>query len=37
MRALDDLGSHVLEIPYKDLERYWSSYAKNLLSGSENG
>jgi hypothetical protein len=22
MRALDDLGSHVVEIPYKDLERY---------------
>lgn len=35
MRALDDLGSHVVEIPYKDLEKYWSSYAKNLLSGSE--
>lgn len=35
MRALDDLGSHVVEIPYKDLEKYWSSYARNLLSGSE--
>ncbi|NML69082.1 hypothetical protein HHL23_04665 [Chryseobacterium sp. RP-3-3] len=35
MRALDDLGSHTIEIPYKDLEKYWSPYAKNLLSGSE--
>ncbi|PQA95595.1 hypothetical protein B0A69_04245 [Chryseobacterium shigense] len=35
MRALDDLGSHTIEIPYKDLEKYWSTYAKNLLSGSE--
>ncbi|MGC5743095.1 hypothetical protein [Chryseobacterium sp. NFX27] len=35
MRALDDLGSHSIEIPYKDLEKYWSPYAKNLLSGSE--
>ncbi|WBV61763.1 hypothetical protein PFY12_06475 [Chryseobacterium camelliae] len=35
MRALDDLGSHVVEIPYKNLEKYWSPYAKNLLSGSE--
>ncbi|MCW3160114.1 hypothetical protein [Chryseobacterium oryctis] len=32
MRALDDLGSHVIEIPYKDLEEYWSSYALQLLS-----
>ncbi|WP_223560238.1 hypothetical protein [Chryseobacterium lathyri] len=35
MRALDDLGSHIIEISYKDLEKYWSPYAKNLLSGSE--
>lgn len=35
MRALDDLGSHSIEIPYKDLGKYWSPYAKNLLSGSE--
>lgn len=35
MRALDDLGRHTIEIPYKDLEKYWSPYAKNLLSGSE--
>ncbi|WP_265429568.1 hypothetical protein [Chryseobacterium sp. YIM B08800] len=35
MRALDELGSHVVEFPYQDLEKYWSSYAKNLLSGSE--
>ncbi|KMQ65812.1 hypothetical protein ACM46_08150 [Chryseobacterium angstadtii] len=36
MRALDDLDSHSIEVPYKDLEKYWSSYAKNLLSGSGN-
>jgi len=35
MRALDELDSHVVQFPYKDLEKYWSSYAKNLLSGSE--
>ncbi|MBO6186168.1 MAG: hypothetical protein J6O88_16035 [Chryseobacterium sp.] len=35
MRALDELGSHVVEFPYQDLEKYWSSYAKNLLSDSE--
>ncbi|MGU3377330.1 hypothetical protein [Chryseobacterium sp. M5A1_1a] len=35
MRALDDLGSHEIEISYKDLDKYWSSYARNLLSGSE--
>ncbi len=35
MRALDELGSHIVEFPYKDLEKYWSPYAKNLLSGSE--
>ncbi|WP_276877357.1 hypothetical protein [Chryseobacterium joostei] len=35
MRALDDLDSHEIEIPYKDLDKYWSSYAKNLISGSE--
>ncbi|MCT2562601.1 hypothetical protein [Chryseobacterium herbae] len=34
-RALDDLGSHVVEFSYKDLEKYWSPYAKNLLNGSE--
>ncbi|MEE6129472.1 hypothetical protein V2E39_18880 [Chryseobacterium arthrosphaerae] len=36
MRALDDLGSHKLEFTYKELEKYWSPYAKNLISGSEN-
>lgn len=36
MRALDDLGSHELEFTYKELEKYWSPYAKNLLSGSDN-
>lgn len=35
MRALDDLGSHELEFTYKELEKYWSPYAKNLLSGSD--
>ncbi|WP_415328878.1 hypothetical protein [Chryseobacterium sp. MMS23-Vi53] len=35
MRALDELDSHVVEFPYKELEKYWSSYAKNLLSDSE--
>ncbi|AYN00218.1 hypothetical protein [Chryseobacterium sp. 3008163] len=35
MRALDDLGSHVVEFSYKQLEKHWSSYAKNLLSDSE--
>ncbi|MCD9617320.1 hypothetical protein [Chryseobacterium gleum] len=35
MRALDELGSHEIEFTYKELEKYWSSYAKNLISGSE--
>ncbi|MBP1167282.1 MULTISPECIES: hypothetical protein [unclassified Chryseobacterium] len=35
MRALDDLGSHKIEFSYKELDKYWSSYAKNLISGSE--
>jgi hypothetical protein len=35
MRALDELDSHVVEFPYQEMEKYWSSYAKNLLSGSE--
>ncbi|WP_126652298.1 hypothetical protein [Chryseobacterium aureum] len=35
MRALDDLGSHELEFTYKELEKYWSPYARNLISGSE--
>lgn len=35
MRALDDLGSHELEFTYKELEKYWSPYGKNLISGSE--
>lgn len=35
MRALDDLGSHVVEFSYKELEKHWSSYTKNLLSDSE--
>jgi len=35
MRALDELDSHVVEFPYQELKKYWSSYAENLLSGSE--
>lgn len=35
MRALDELDSHVVEFSYRDLDKYWSPYAKNLLSGSE--
>ncbi|MCJ7933255.1 MAG: hypothetical protein MUW56_06350 [Chryseobacterium sp.] len=35
MRALDELDSHVIEFPYKELEKYWSPYARNLLNGSE--
>ncbi|MDH6250953.1 hypothetical protein M2347_000680 [Chryseobacterium sp. H1D6B] len=35
MRALDDLGSYNIELPYTELEKYWSPYAKNLLSGAE--
>lgn len=35
MRALDDLGSHEVTFSYKELEKYWSPYAKNLVSGSE--
>ncbi|MDQ0067809.1 hypothetical protein [Chryseobacterium lathyri] len=34
-RALDELGSHMVEFTYKDLEEYWSPYAKNLISGSK--
>lgn len=35
MRALDELGSHEITFTYKELEKYWSPYAENLLSGSE--
>lgn len=35
MRALDELGSHEIAFTYKELEKYWSPYAANLLSGSE--
>ncbi|MBL3549265.1 hypothetical protein J2787_002783 [Chryseobacterium rhizosphaerae] len=35
MRALDELDDHVIEFPYKELENYWSPYARNLLNGSE--
>ncbi|WP_294302469.1 hypothetical protein [uncultured Chryseobacterium sp.] len=33
MRALDELGSHEVDFTYKELDKYWSLYAKNLLSG----
>lgn len=35
MRALDELDSHVVEFPYKELEKYWSPYTRNLLNGSD--
>ncbi len=35
MRALDELDSHVVEFSYKELEKYWSPYTRNLLSGSD--
>lgn len=35
MRALDDLGSHEIEFTYRELDKYWSPYARNLISGSE--
>lgn len=35
MRALDDLGKFEIELPFAKIDRYWSSYARNLLS--ENG
>jgi len=35
MRALDDLDTHEVDFSYKELEKYWSSYAKNLLSGAQ--
>jgi len=35
MRAVDELGDHVVDVSYKDLDKYWSPFAKNLLSGSE--
>ncbi|WP_292008295.1 hypothetical protein [Chryseobacterium sp.] len=35
MRGLDDLGSHYIEFSFKELGKYWSPYAENLLSGSE--
>jgi len=34
-RALDDLGNHEIILSYKELEKHWSAYAINLLSGSE--
>ncbi|REC48016.1 hypothetical protein [Chryseobacterium pennipullorum] len=35
MRALDELGSHEIVLPYKEFEKYWSPYLKNLISGSD--
>ncbi|WP_228451671.1 DUF4163 domain-containing protein [Chryseobacterium sp. SN22] len=35
MRALDDLDTHEVDFSYKELEKYWSPYAENLLSGAQ--
>ena len=35
MQALDDLGSHQLSFKLKDLEKYWSPFAKNLWSEAQ--
>jgi hypothetical protein len=35
MRALDDLDAHEVDFTYKELEKYWSLYAQNLLSGAQ--
>ncbi|MFC3159313.1 hypothetical protein SAMN05443633_103232 [Chryseobacterium arachidis] len=34
-RQLDELDYYVIEFPYQELEKYWSPYAKNLLSDSD--
>ena len=34
MRAMDDLGSHEITFKLKELEKYFSPFAKNLLSNS---
>lgn len=34
MLALDDLGSHEIVFKFKELEKYWSPFARNLLSDS---
>ena len=33
--ALDDLGSHEIVFNFKDLNQFWSPFAKNLISNSE--
>lgn len=35
MRALDDLGSYEIELPYTEIQQYLSDYGKNLLSKSD--
>lgn len=35
MRALDDLGNHEIVFKYKEIEKYFSPFAKNLLSNSD--
>lgn len=35
LRALDDLDDHEITFSYSDLQKYFSPYAKNLLSDSE--
>ncbi|GEN75962.1 hypothetical protein CHA01nite_17020 [Chryseobacterium hagamense] len=34
MRALDELDTHEVDFTYKELEKYWSLYAKNIWSGA---
>lgn len=35
MRALDDLDEYFVELPFSQIEKYWSSYSKNLLSKTD--
>lgn len=32
MRALDDLDDYFVDLPFSQIEKYWSDYAKSLLS-----
>lgn len=36
LRGLDDLGEHEITFSYSELQKYFSTYARNLLSNSEN-
>lgn len=35
MRALDELGSYQIDLPYQDIQQHLSTYGKSLLSQSE--